>query len=168
MEIRNRLKTIRRNMNKEIIQYKSAMIKNKLIDMIEKEFGWDNVNSIHVYLSQRNEVDTQMFIEYVKQYWPRMRIVHPPIPTKETPIFANEIFNDERGIQNDVVKYDVIIVPCIGFNSELYRIGYGSGYYDRFLYNKRDTLKIGLCFSEGFIDFAHEKHDINLDFIITE
>ena len=42
------------------------------------------------------------------------------------------------------VKIDIAIIPILSFNKNLYRIGYGGGYYDKFLQNN-NCLKIGLC-----------------------
>ena len=62
----------------------------------------------------------------------------------------------------------VCIVPCLSYDIYGYRIGYGKGYYDRFLSSFEGT-KIGLCYS----DFKSEKlprgkYDVKLDVIITE
>ncbi len=63
---------------------------------------------------------------------------------------------------------DLILVPCLAFNPERYRLGYGGGYYDRYLKDCH-ALKIGIAYSlqECREDFR-EEHDIPLDLIITE
>lgn len=59
------------------------------------------------------------------------------------------------------------IVPMLAYNKDLYRLGYGGGYYDRFLKNC-DTFKIGIAFDEQLIDdLAVEEHDVALDAIVT-
>jgi 5-formyltetrahydrofolate cyclo-ligase len=64
-------------------------------------------------------------------------------------------------------KPSVIIVPMLGYNSKNYRIGYGGGFYDRTL-PRYKSLNIGVCFKEGKTDeFLEEKHDIQLDLIIS-
>jgi 5-formyltetrahydrofolate cyclo-ligase len=65
--------------------------------------------------------------------------------------------------------FSVIVVPTLGFDDSLNRLGYGGGYYDRFLAKQRDALKIGLCYEEGHVKkIPIEKHDIPLDCIISE
>lgn len=62
---------------------------------------------------------------------------------------------------------DVIIVPLIGFDRNGNRLGYGNGYYDRYLRNST-AIKIGVAYD--FLEVAHlaqEKHDKKLDIIIT-
>ena len=63
---------------------------------------------------------------------------------------------------------DLIIVPGVIFDREKNRLGYGKGYYDRYLSNK-DIYKIGICFSDQVIDLLpSESHDIKMNIIITE
>ena len=62
---------------------------------------------------------------------------------------------------------DVVVVPGLGFNGDRHRLGYGGGYYDRYLAEYQGTT-IG-CFYHGLLcDFIPESHDRALDFIITE
>lgn len=64
---------------------------------------------------------------------------------------------------------DVIIVPMLGFDSKLQRIGYGGGYYDRLLAQYPRALKIGVCYETGYYEqLPTEPHDLALDIIITD
>jgi 5-formyltetrahydrofolate cyclo-ligase len=59
-------------------------------------------------------------------------------------------------------------VPCLSYDTYGYRIGYGKGYYDRFL-SSFDGTKIGLCYSAFKSDrLPRGKYDIKLDIVITE
>ncbi|MBU1992529.1 MAG: 5-formyltetrahydrofolate cyclo-ligase [Patescibacteria group bacterium] len=73
--------------------------------------------------------------------------------------------------QNDEVApeyIDLIFVPGIGFDLTGHRIGFGLGYYDRFL-KKTNCLKIGLAYEFQIIDnVPGEPHDVPVDMIITE
>ena len=63
---------------------------------------------------------------------------------------------------------DLLIIPGVVFSKELYRIGYGAGYYDRYLV-KTNAYKIGLSFKETIIDVVpHDENDVKLDIIITD
>jgi 5-formyltetrahydrofolate cyclo-ligase len=65
--------------------------------------------------------------------------------------------------------FDVVIVPMLGFDNDLQRIGYGGGYYDKFLAGQGGAKKIGVCFTLGLISkVPSEPHDIKLDTIVTE
>ena len=61
----------------------------------------------------------------------------------------------------------VVLVPGLVFSKDMHRMGYGRGYYDRFLKDK-DVLKIGICFSEQIFDFEKKPHDVDMDEVITE
>jgi len=67
---------------------------------------------------------------------------------------------------------DIIFVPLVAFDSRLYRIGYGGGYYDRYISkisNKKNLLKIGIAHSCQKINrVPTNKYDKKLDIIITE
>jgi len=67
---------------------------------------------------------------------------------------------------------DIILVPLVAFDNRLYRIGYGGGYYDRYinkLSNKKNLLKIGIAHSCQKINRVPiNKYDKKLDIIITE
>ena len=64
-------------------------------------------------------------------------------------------------------QIDLILVPGCGFNSRGHRIGYGRGFYDRFL-PKTSAVTCGLFYELLKTDFNEEKTDIPLQFIITE
>ena len=62
---------------------------------------------------------------------------------------------------------DAVLVPGLGFNKTKHRLGYGRGFYDRYL-KEHQGQKIG-CFYFGLLSpFIPETHDISLDIIITE
>ena len=65
-------------------------------------------------------------------------------------------------------KHDVILVPCVGLDNEGNRIGYGAGFYDKYL-EKKDLIKIGLSYSKQIVKtIPVSKNDIKMDWIVTE
>lgn len=63
----------------------------------------------------------------------------------------------------------IVIVPGCVFGKNGYRIGYGKGFYDRFLIKHPELYKIGLCYDVQVVDKCpHEPHDIKMNEIITE
>jgi 5-formyltetrahydrofolate cyclo-ligase len=70
---------------------------------------------------------------------------------------------------NSKLKFDIIIVPMLGFDEQLNRLGYGGGFYDRFLANQLQARKIGVCFDACLVNkVPFEPHDITMDLIVTE
>ena len=71
-----------------------------------------------------------------------------------------------------VEESDIIFVPIVAFDNRLYRIGYGGGYYDRYiqkLSNKKKLFKVGIAHSCQKINkIPINKYDKKLDIIITE
>lgn len=78
-----------------------------------------------------------------------------PEPPESAPLIAKD-------------KIDLIIVPGLGFDKSGYRIGYGKGYYDRFLKDYRGAA-VGLCFGACLLEkICRGPHDRKVGFIITE
>lgn len=67
-----------------------------------------------------------------------------------------------------VVVPDVVLVPCVGFTREGFRLGYGGGFFDRWLAEHPGVTAIGLAWSGGETRFAVEAHDRALTLILTE
>jgi 5-formyltetrahydrofolate cyclo-ligase len=66
---------------------------------------------------------------------------------------------------------DVVLVPCVGFTSDGFRLGYGGGYFDRWLAQHPDVTAIGVAWSGGEIDPAMlqvQAHDLPLALIVTD
>ena len=66
---------------------------------------------------------------------------------------------------------DVVLVPCVGFTRDGFRLGYGGGYFDRWLAAHPGATSIGVAWSQGQMcdaEFAPQPHDIALTLVITE
>jgi len=80
---------------------------------------------------------------------------------------------DEMGIQvpadlRFVERPPALLVPCLGFNEENYRLGYGGGYYDRTLAPAPRPYTLGIAYSTQLAVFSHAAHDVPLDVVVTE
>ena len=81
---------------------------------------------------------------------------------------------DECGIPASAgapVLPDVVLVPCLGFTATGFRLGYGGGYFDRWLAQHPDVTAVGVAWSIGEIDAAvldAQPHDRPLTMIVTE
>lgn len=63
---------------------------------------------------------------------------------------------------------DVVLVPCVGFTREGFRLGYGGGYFDRWLAEHPGVTTIGLAAAAAETHFPVEAHDRALTLILTE
>ena len=81
---------------------------------------------------------------------------------------------DEHGIASSdgvLVVPDVVVVPCVGFTVDGHRLGYGGGYYDRWLAQHPHATAIGVAWSFAEVDratFAARVHDVPLALVVTE
>ena len=65
-------------------------------------------------------------------------------------------------------KIDCVLIPTVGVSKLGVRLGYGRGYYDRFL-SSTDTVKISLTYSKQIVkSIPNDSHDIKVDWIVTE
>ena len=81
---------------------------------------------------------------------------------------------DECGIaasDGEPVVPDTVLVPCVGFTRDAYRLGYGGGFFDRWLALHPHVTTVGVAWSVQQIDaaeFRPEEHDLPLTLIVTE
>jgi 5,10-methenyltetrahydrofolate synthetase len=69
------------------------------------------------------------------------------------------------------VEPDVVLVPCLGFTASGHRLGYGGGYFDRWLAQHPDVTAVGVAWAVAALDadeFVPDTHDQPLTLIVTE
>ena len=148
-----------------------------LLDILKSE----NIKGKNVggYYPYNYEVDV---IEALKEFEKKKYLISlPKIKNNFQMDFFKWSFNDplminEYGIPepvSDKIRYpDILLVPLVAFDNELNRIGYGGGFYDRYIKKINKTKKIitiGLALSFQKVNkIKTNKFDMKLDFIITE
>ena len=75
-------------------------------------------------------------------------------------------------ISKKIIYPDVLMIPLVAFDDNLNRLGYGGGYYDRYLakfFKKKKIIKIGIAYSfQKLQKIPTNKYDIRLDNVFTE
>lgn len=169
--LRNKYKEIRKNIkNKEVLDDK---IFNKIIGL--KEYKESKL--ILIYVSLNDEVDTLKLIEYSLKIGKRVAV---PKCEGDNIVFYNisKLSDLEEGSfrilepkTNGVINNfsdSICIIPGIAFDKENNRIGYGKGFYDRFLQNY-NGIKIGLTYKECICEkIDNDSNDIKMDKIIFD
>ena len=153
------------------IQRRSSLSNSK---RFEKEKAITNCvlpflkGKIGTYIPIRNEVDVYAkFRDEFDLYIPKML-------DDTTIAFYSDREEKSKGPfstiepigMHEIKDLDVILVPVVGFFGT-YRMGYGKGYYDRYL-SKSSALKIGVAFDVQEMEFDVKPTDVKLDMIITE
>jgi len=170
----------RKALSKEDVKEKSRKIKENLFSLEE----FKKAKNIMFYVSFKNEVGTHemlkeliakkektIIVPYVLENYPILQLSElKNFDWLESKTFGvlepRELYIREFNHE----KVDLVIVPGIAFDKKGYRIGYGHGYYDRFLkILKKDVKKIGLAFEIQVVDeIPEEEHDVPVDIVVTE
>lgn len=172
-------------MDKKNIRYQAlesrANIKNRTDkDEIITQRAYELAKSyeiIGIYYAFRDEVATQTLIQQLLDLG--KVVACPRIESGQMHFYKVESLDDfSVGHFNvpepkgDVLirpeEFDLMFIPMLAFNDKFYRVGYGKGYYDRYL-KKMHGLKVGLAYADQFVlDAFEDEYDIACDFILTE
>lgn len=166
-ELRRQLKQARLALSGEERQAKSAAIVSQLWQTLDWSQLQMQVKNLHVYepIERLGEVDITDLVTALQIDYPDIRLF-----TSRQVNHSWQIVSIKDGKLVSESEFDIIIVPMLGFDDNLHRIGYGGGYYDRFLATQPRAQKIGVCFEQGHLNHAipAEPHDIPMNIIITE
>lgn len=171
LEIRNQLSDI------DIIKF-SKIINKKIIN--SKEFK--NANCIGIYYPIGSEVQTFDIIreslimnkqiglprvinsEIIKFYLILEKSLGQIKLTKEK---YGVMINSDSNV--DLEAIDLLLIPGVAFDKKCNRIGYGKGFYDKYIQTTNPAKKIGLAFQKQIVEqIPINKHDKKLDLIVTE
>ncbi len=153
-------------------------LSNKIIKQIKKRIDFESYQVFGFYMPLGNEVDLRPLMEELINLG--KTIVLPKVHDKK----QMEFYPIQRIDEVHVGKYQVLepnskekmpktnikimFIPGIYFSYDGYRLGFGGGYYDRYL-EDYPHLKIGVCYSYQHItSIPTNCHDIPMDDIITE
>ena len=134
---------------------------------------------IFVYISVNSEAPTRKLIEmmlsdgkkiYVPKCYGKGVMDAVRLESMESMVMGKyDIPTSDSSEIADPWELDIVFVPGVAFGENGERMGYGGGYYDRFLNKAENALKIGLCRSEMIEkNLICEAHDEKTDIIITE
>ena len=157
------------------ITKKSARICAYLLEVI------DGCDPVMAYVSKPPEVDTHPFIRDLLREGRRVVV---PIIEKETrtlrlsylwdtTLLVKSTFHVPEPIGNEIPAQasdiQTVIIPLLAFDRRGNRLGYGAGYYDRFLAQNPGVKKIGVAFSCQEMDSVPgDENDVRIDIVVTE
>ena len=150
--------------------------KKKILKIIQKA----NIKKpiIGIYYSVGSEADTKKIMKFLekKKFQISLPILKNNIEMQfykykiEDPLYINK-YGIPEPEKKTKVEPNILIIPLVAFDKKLSRLGYGGGFYDRYLdkMGKNIVIKLGLAFSYQMIKYVPtEKFDKELDVILTE
>ncbi|HID95687.1 MAG TPA: 5-formyltetrahydrofolate cyclo-ligase [Candidatus Latescibacteria bacterium] len=176
-EIRRRVLARRSTLLEEDALRKSRIITERLMGLQE----YKRAAVIHCYVSKDKEVDTRCLIQ--RALSSGKRVIVPVTDLEKRRLFHSEIKALEelekgtfgilepkqeclRFVEPDII--DLVIVPGVAFDPYGNRIGFGGGFYDRFLAGLK-VPKIGLAYQFQILDRIETTHlDVRVDSVMTE
>ncbi|MFD2035840.1 5-formyltetrahydrofolate cyclo-ligase [Belliella marina] len=177
-EIRALYKSKRKQLTQEEIEILSLGIRDGFLDILKER---KDIRHIHLFLpiKKLNEINTFPILEELlpKGYFLYTSILNNGSGTMETVQlngsmeFEFDAFGipvPKKIIPISTEKIQVVLMPLLAYDKKGNRLGYGKGYYDRFLIGLDSTvLKIGLSFFGPLEEIPSEWHDIPLDICVT-
>ncbi len=160
----------------------NSIISNNAFYKKLSKYDWFNNNKIVAsFLSIKSEISTNALNQYLLSL---EKILCLPIieNNEEILIFKRYCIGDElkkgkfgvsEPVNSQTYLPDIIFVPCLAFDENGYRLGYGGGYYDKSIANfysiKHKFISIGLAYEEQKVNnVVHDHLDQKLNYILTE
>jgi 5-formyltetrahydrofolate cyclo-ligase len=176
ISLRQRMKERRAdNENRDV---KETLLCDRFFELINslenKMMGAGTRRTVFVYLSFSSEAPTDKLIESLQEKG--FRVLCPRIEKDE--MFSVEHGDDftlsHMGIREPVGEIytktpDCVVVPLLAVDKKGNRLGYGKGYYDRYLAKHKEAKRIGYCFDFQLLqEVPFNENDEKLDYIVTD
>lgn len=145
------------------------------------EYDFSEIKNVHIFLpiEKQKEIDTYPIINFLRKKGKKIIISKSDFSTNTLKHFVFEentklitsvygIPEPEEALEINAKEIDLVFVPLLISDTENYRVGYGKGFYDRFLASCSVSVKtIGLNFFEPILRIENkDKYDIPLDVIV--
>lgn len=174
-DFRKKYKEIRKNIDEKKRQKENQKIYSEFLELDE----YNSAKSVFIYVSYVDEVETIPIIEKMIADGKRVSV---PLCHKESHHMSAILIDnlnclktgaygilepDKNGTVLEKEEIDLTVVPGLCFSEDGYRIGYGGGYYDRFLEGYKG-FSVGLAFSECIVEkVPKEETDKKVDIVIS-
>ncbi|WP_299705712.1 5-formyltetrahydrofolate cyclo-ligase [uncultured Pontibacter sp.] len=160
-----------------------AVRSQHIADLFFKHFPPKAGQTVHVFLPiiKNNEVNTWAIIERLRLEHPEVRVVVPVTDAEQNVLTHHHLTEESVLVENawgipepkdaQIVhanEVDVVLIPLLAFDRQGHRVGYGKGFYDRFLADCRpDVIKIGLSLEPPVERIADPNiYDVPLDYAV--
>ena len=176
--LRNKFRAIRKNISPEQKQLLDRRILNRIVSL----YQYRDAKTVLTYVSKDEETDTFMLIERALNDGKSVAVPKCVDGTRLMDFYyisgVDQLEKSSFGVlepktdicekMTDGFEDSICIVPGMAFDSSGFRLGYGKGYYDRFL-SGYSGVTVGICFSECFLwRLPKGKYDRPVQLIITD
>lgn len=156
----------------------------QIAERFSRNFDLSGIKFLHCFLpiEKFNEIDTLAIFQRIWRDFPNITTLVPRVNfqideienlkfTPET-ILVQNVWQIDEPFDNELIetgKIDSVLVPLLSFDLRGFRVGYGKGFYDKFLSRcRKDCLKIGLSYFSPVAEISDvDEFDIKLDFCVT-
>ncbi len=170
---RNTIKEMRLALKKEEVMECSKACVSKVLQFPELI----EAKTVCVYMPTGNEIDTTEIIRYCKENGKRLAAPRVNGDTMEFYYFTDETDMEQgaydiwepTGTEAVEDEESLVIMPGVAFDLSCNRIGYGKGYYDRYLSAHPHMKKVALAYDFQIVGrIKREVHDVRPDVVVTE
>ena len=181
------LKKEARKLYRDKRQALSEAERMKMDDLMLIRFQGADIPFLHSLLSywpidENNEPNTHLFTEFLRFRNPELKICYPvsdfatgvmqAVATDIDTTFTKKelnLFEPDNDETIPAEELDIIFVPLLAFDEEGYRVGYGKGFYDKYLVHcSPHCIKVGFSYFEPFTRLDdRNQFDVPLDLCIT-
>ena len=167
-EIRKQMRALRKNLSAEQV----SDAEEKVFENLKKITEFGLAKSCFCYVDFKNELPTKKIRDFFAQRELLVPVVDSDImhAVKAESGNRKNIFGIDEPAEFEIVNFppEIAIIPLLACDKKGNRIGFGKGYYDKWLQGK-SLLKIGVCYDFQVIDSVpSEPTDIRLDYVVTE
>ena len=179
--IKNKLRAELKTMRKGIGNSRKSILDLKIFSNVLKCEAFKNAKTVLAYKSTDIEVGTDAIIKYCLENGKKIALpkcmngglmkfyyYNGNTPLVKSTFGIMEPIEDEN---NEIKSFEntVCILPALAFDNEGYRLGYGGGYYDRFLSAHENLITIGICYFDNIQSrLVRNGFDRNAAFVATE
>lgn len=177
-DLRNRCKGVRTAMTSEDKSSRDG----RIFDRIVSSKAYRSADIIMTYVSTDIEVDTRRLIEQAVKDGKRVAVPRCIDGTKDMDFYFIKNMDclekhtfgvlepvPEKCVKAYAFETALCIIPGLAFDMQGYRLGYGGGYYDRFLSEHSRLVKMGVCYCSCTLNrLIHGRFDICSDYLVTE
>ena len=167
---------------KEIFKNTSSHFNINLIEILYNKLNTEKFNICSSFISIYSEINTKELNYYLLE---KQKILCLPcVSTNHSHLIFRKYNFDQKLVRgkfdilepsdnNELLIPDVLFVPCLAFDKNGYRLGYGGGYYDKtfdyLIKNKKKFTSVGYAFEgQKLSSLPIDKYDIKLNYVMTE